>query len=145
VPMSPSKNSPSNNPKLTFSVSQKNVALTRLTRKSEQITDYIADLSVPDVMYSETSAADEAEADESLGIYCEAVAALPEKCRQVFLLRKVHGLTHREIAERMSLSISSVEKYLLKGILACQAFIQARERGALTSAGGRQGRQKGRK
>ena len=123
----------------------KNVALTRLTRKSEQITDYIADLSVPDVMYSETSAADEAEADESLGIYCEAVAALPEKCRQVFLLRKVHGLTHREIAERMSLSISSVEKYLLKGILACQAFIQARERGALTSAGGRQGRQKGRK
>lgn len=123
----------------------KNIALTRLTRKSVQITDYIADLAVPDVMYSETSAADEAEADESLGIYCEAVAALPEKCRQVFLLRKVHGLTHREIAERMSLSISSVEKYLLRGVLACQAFIQARERGPLSSASGRQGKQKGRK
>jgi hypothetical protein len=45
----------------------------------------------------------------------------------VFLLRKVHGLAHKEIAERMSLSVSSVEKYLLKGILACRAFVQERE------------------
>lgn len=123
----------------------KNIALTRLTRKSRQITDYIADLAAPDVIYDETSAADEAEADESLGIYCEAVAALPEKCRQVFLLRKVHGLTHAEIAERMSLSISSVEKYLLKGILACQAFVQRRVRGTLTSASGMPEKQKARK
>jgi len=105
----------------------KNVALTRLTQKSVQITEYIADLGPSVVIQSEKTAQDEAEASESLGIYCEAVAALPEKCRQVFLLRKVHGLSHQEIAERMSLSISSVEKYLLKGILACRTFVQERE------------------
>jgi len=105
----------------------KNIALTKLTKKSRQITDYIADLSDSVVIGSEAATEDEVEAEQTLGIYCEAVAALPEKCRQVYLLRKVHGLSHREIAERMELSISSVEKYLLKGVLACRSYVQKRE------------------
>ena len=105
----------------------KNIALTRLTRKSNQITSFIEDLSDSAVLYSETNAADEAEAQETLGIYCEAVASLPEKCRQVFLLRKVHGLSHKEIAEHMSLSVSSVEKYLRTGVLTCAEYLRERE------------------
>ena len=77
----------------------------------------------------EASADSEVEALESLGLYCNAVATLPEKCRQVFLLRKVHGLAHKEIAERMSLSVSSVEKYLLKSVLECKAFVREQEGG----------------
>ena len=105
----------------------KNIALTRLTRKSHQITSYIEDLGDSSVINSETNAADEAEAQETLGLYCEAVASLPEKCRQVFLLRKVHGLSHKEIAEHMSLSVSSVEKYLRTGILTCAEYLRERE------------------
>ena len=105
----------------------KNIALNRLTRKSSQITSFIEDLSDSAVIYSETNAADEAEAQETLGIYCEAVASLPEKCRQVFLLRKVHGLSHKEIAEHMSLSVSSVEKYLRTGVLTCAEYLRERE------------------
>lgn len=105
----------------------KNLALTRLSRKSRQITDYIEEAG--DSMVMETAAAsdEELEAQQCFGIYCEAVASLPEKCRQVFLLRKVHGLSHKEIAERMGLSVSSVEKYLREGILACQTHLAAHE------------------
>lgn len=105
----------------------KNLALTRLARKSRQITDYIEE--VGDSAGQETAAAsdEELEAQQSFGLYCEAVAALPVKCRQVFLLRKVHGLDHKEIAERMALSVSSVEKYLREGILACQAHLRTHE------------------
>ena len=105
----------------------KNVALTKLTKKSEKITDYIEECDASVVIEYGASADSEVEAEESLGLYCDAVAALPDKCRQVFLLRKVHGLSHREIAQRMSLSVSSVEKYLLRGILECKAFVQERE------------------
>ncbi len=105
----------------------KNLALTQLTRKSEKITDYLEECGASVVIESGAAADSEVEAEESLGLYCEALAALPEKCRQVFLLRKVHGLAHKEIAERMSLSVSSVEKYLLRGILDCKAFVQERE------------------
>ena len=126
----------------------KNVALTKLTRKSEKITDYIEECDASVVIECGAAADSEAEAQESLGLYCDAVAALPEKCRQVFLLRKVHGLAHKEIAERMSLSVSSVEKYLLKGVLACKAFVQEREGyapGQESSAQAEGGRDEGRR
>lgn len=105
----------------------KNIALTTLTKKSNKITDYLEESGASLELARGPAADREVEAQESLGLYCEAVAALPEKCRQVFLLRKVHGLAHKEIAERMSLSVSSVEKYLLRGILECRAFVQVRE------------------
>ena len=105
----------------------RNIALTELTKKSRQITDYIEDFDLPIVIDNSTSVEDEVEARQQLGIYCEAVAALPEQCRRVYLLRKVHGLSHKEIAERMSLTVSSVEKHLIKGVLKCKAYMQERE------------------
>ena len=105
----------------------KNTALTKLTKKSRQITDYLEESASLAVIGTEPSAEKELEAQESLGLYCEAIAKLSDKCREVFLLRKVHGLSHKEIASRMSLSISSVEKYLRQGILACKSHINDAE------------------
>ena len=106
----------------------KNVALNELKRKSKQITDYIEETGISVVIGSAAAADQEVEAEEALGLYCAAVAALPEKCRQVYLLRKAHGLARKDIAERMSLSLSSVDKYLFTGVLACRAFVRERER-----------------
>ncbi|TAK56522.1 MAG: RNA polymerase sigma factor [Gammaproteobacteria bacterium] len=105
----------------------KNLALTRLSKKSRQITDYIEEAGAEFVMGAAVGTDQELEAQQCLELYCEAVAALPEKCRQVFLLRKVHGLSHQDIGERMGLSVSSVEKYLRQGILACQAHLRKHE------------------
>jgi RNA polymerase sigma factor (sigma-70 family) len=107
----------------------RNIALTSLTKKSNQITDYIADLDDSLVIDNGTTVENEVEARQNLGIYCEAVAALPEQCRRVFLLRKIHGLSHKEIAERMELSVSSVEKHLLKGVIRCRKFVREYEEG----------------
>jgi RNA polymerase sigma-70 factor (ECF subfamily) len=126
----------------------KNLALTKLTKKSKKITDYLEECSASVVIECGAAADCEVEAQQTLGLYCEAVAALPEKCRQVFLLRKVHGLAHKEIAEHMSLSVSSVEKYLLRGVLECRAFmldhdgrVPSRESSAWAEGGRDGGRQ----
>ncbi len=105
----------------------KNLALTQLSSKSRQITHYIEEAGASVVIETTAGTDEELEAQQCLDLYCEAVAMLPEKCRQVFLLRKVHGLSHADIGERMSLSISSVEKYLRQGILACETYIRERE------------------
>ena len=105
----------------------RNLALSQLTSKSRKITDYLEECDESVVIECGAAADSEVEALQSLGLYCEAVAGLPEKCREVFLLRKVHGLSHKEIAEYMSLSVSSVEKYLLRGILECKAFVEKHE------------------
>lgn len=40
----------------------------------------------------------------------EAIARLPEGCRAVLLLRKIELLSHYEIAQRLGIAISTVEK-----------------------------------
>ncbi len=105
----------------------KNLALNKLSKKSRQITDYIEEASATIVMETVAAIDEELEAEECLGLYCEAIAALPDKQRQVFLLRKVHGVPHKEIAERLNVSCSSVEKFLRQGVLACEQYIRNHE------------------
>ena len=104
----------------------KNVAISQLRSKSRQITDYIEDQPSGDVLISEWSTEDEVMAQQKLGIHCEAVAALPPKCRRVYLMRKVYGMPHKEIAQRLGIAASTVEKHLMKGVEACDRFIQQR-------------------
>lgn len=49
----------------------------------------------------------------------DAVAAMPEIMRRAFTLRKVYGFSTASIAEELGLSVSSIEKYLTKGLRFC--------------------------
>ncbi|WP_175632641.1 RNA polymerase sigma factor [Pedobacter ghigonis] len=42
---------------------------------------------------------------------------LPEKCREVFIMFRFEELSHREIAERAAISVSTVKKHLHKAML----------------------------
>jgi RNA polymerase sigma-70 factor (ECF subfamily) len=57
----------------------------------------------------------------------EVVAALPEQCRRTLILRQVHQLSMREIADRLSLSVSTVEKHLAKALRLCSEGIAQQE------------------
>jgi RNA polymerase sigma-70 factor (ECF subfamily) len=45
-----------------------------------------------------------------------AIARLPEGCRTVLVLRNLEGLSHREIADRLGLAGSTVEKHLARAL-----------------------------
>jgi RNA polymerase sigma-70 factor (ECF subfamily) len=48
------------------------------------------------------------------------------------VMRKVFGLSHKEIARRMDISVRTVEKHLAKALQRCQESVQAAERGVDT-------------
>lgn len=48
---------------------------------------------------------------------------LPPRCREVVRLRKVEGLTTREVAERMGIGVDTVEKQLTLGMRALADFM----------------------
>jgi len=104
----------------------KNAALSQLSRKSQQITDYIEDSGDSSLISSEDSAEDHVSARQILGLHCEAVVELPPQCRHVYLLRKVHGLTHKEIAEQLGIAVSTVEKHLIKAVELCDRYVRER-------------------
>jgi RNA polymerase sigma factor (sigma-70 family) len=102
----------------------KNVALNELARKSRLLTDYIEDSAVQDVIDKGSSAEDQAMGQEKLAMFCGAVASLPGQCRRAFLMRKVYGLSHKEISEQLGISISTVEKHVASGLLRCSAYLR---------------------
>ena len=46
-----------------------------------------------------------------------AIAAMPAQMRQVFTLRRVQGLSQREVAQEMGISESTVEKHMSRGFM----------------------------
>ena len=106
-----------------------NVAITELTKKSHQIIDYIADIDESAVLWIEDSVEDQVMAEQLIGIHCEAAAQLPPRCRRVYLMRKVHGMSHKDISVELGISISTVEKHMSKGIRDCANFIDQRTSG----------------
>ena len=46
----------------------------------------------------------------------EAISAMPGQARTAFVLRRIHGLSQREIAQRMRLSENTVEKHIGRGL-----------------------------
>lgn len=46
----------------------------------------------------------------------EAIGELPERAREVFLLNREEGLTYREIAERLGISIKTVETLMSRSL-----------------------------
>jgi RNA polymerase sigma-70 factor (ECF subfamily) len=46
----------------------------------------------------------------------EAIAIMPGRMREAFILRRVHGLTQREVAKRMKFSESTIEKHIGRSV-----------------------------
>ncbi|MCH2190037.1 MAG: RNA polymerase sigma factor [Gammaproteobacteria bacterium] len=63
---------------------------------------------------------------EDFGLLCAAVDDLPEQCRKVFVLKKVYGLSQREISQKLKISESTVEKHVAKGLLRTMQYYDAR-------------------
>ena len=64
-----------------------------------------------------------ASAREELATMMTALDTLPPQCRKVFIERKLHGRPPREIAVKLGISVSTVEKHLAKAIRALTRIV----------------------
>lgn len=60
----------------------------------------------------------EVAAREELRGALRAIRQLPERCRQAFALRRLEGLSQREVAHRMGISENTVEKHVGRALTA---------------------------
>jgi RNA polymerase sigma-70 factor (ECF subfamily) len=54
---------------------------------------------------------------ESVGQVAKALRELPERVRVAFVLHRFEGLRHPEIARRLGVSVSAVEKYVIRALV----------------------------
>ena len=69
---------------------------------------------------------------EEVELLMEAIQSLPKRCRQVFTLRKIYGLSQREIAERLGMSINTVQNQGVIGLRKCKEYF--RKKGILSES-----------
>ncbi|WP_260597417.1 RNA polymerase sigma factor [Sphingomonas endolithica] len=74
---------------------------------------------------------------QELAAVAALIGALPDRCREVFTLRKLHGLSQREVATRLGIAESTVEKHLVKALASLADAIGRGGNGRLTSSMGR--------
>ena len=61
---------------------------------------------------------------QELALLSGAISALPARCREVLLLRKIQGLSQKEIATRLGISENTVETLVAKGTRRCRDFLR---------------------
>lgn len=57
-------------------------------------------------------------------ILAEAIRLLPQRCREVLLLRKINGLSQREIALKLGITENTVESLVSKGARRCADYVR---------------------
>ena len=101
----------------------RNVALSWLRHRRVVPIELVADLEALE-LFDERGQVDEiVNSHQELNLLTEAVESLPARCRQVFTLRKVYGLSQKEIAAALKISENTVEQHLAKGMRLCCAAL----------------------
>jgi RNA polymerase sigma-70 factor (ECF subfamily) len=78
-------------------------------------------------VYSDgADAAETASLNQELEILADAMRDLPDRCGQILLLRRIHGLSHHEIAVRLGISEHTVEKQVGIGLRKCVEYFRRR-------------------
>ena len=114
------------NPKAYLFATARNLSLKHQALHANKLTDYIEDIDLLGVIDREIPLDSVVEAHEQFSIFCEAVRNLPLQCRRVFILKKVYGLSHQEIAQRLNITVGTSTQHLAKGVSRCTIYMEER-------------------
>ncbi len=100
----------------------RNLALDAVRRQRVVVFEPITDDTDPTVLTDAADVVASVTKQQELELLTKAIQSLPERVRQIFTLRTAYGLTQRQIAEKLGVSESTVEKQMAAGIRQCAAF-----------------------
>lgn len=112
-------------PKAFLFATARNYALNTLRAASVRGENRYTEIEDFDLMDDRAGVAETIEHNQELEILTRAIQSLPDRCRQIFTLRKVYGMPQREIAKKLGLSTRTVNAQISIGINKCMAFVES--------------------
>lgn len=111
------------NPRAFLFVVTRNLAMNRIRRYNKGVakTDDFDPINVVD---QSIIPSEEAAQSEEVQILIQAIQSLPDRCRQVMTLRKIYGLTQKEVSKVLGISENTVETQGTIGLKKCVKYFQ---------------------
>jgi RNA polymerase sigma factor (sigma-70 family) len=106
-----------------FSVAQR-IAIDGLRRRRRSPVDSVATLAALNIADDTPAAPERLGDDEKIALLIAAIDALPARCREVVILRKLKLLSQRETAARLGISEKGVENQLARGLERCRCYLR---------------------
>ncbi len=103
-------------PKALLYATARNVAISRLRHQRVVENSAGAVYINQELQVVERSPEQQACKSDDLQSLLQVINKLPPKCRKVLLLRMLEGLSQKQIASRLGIAVSTVEKHLAKGL-----------------------------
>lgn len=114
---------PVQSPKALLFTTARHLALDELRRRQIVTFEPVAEIAELPVFEDAPTAADRAARNQELEILTQAIQSLPDRCRQVLTLRKIYGLSQKDIAAQLGIAEHTVEAQVANGMRKCAAFL----------------------
>jgi RNA polymerase sigma-70 factor (ECF subfamily) len=112
----------------------RNLAIDMFRRHKRTAThEPMSELAELPVLEGPSDVAASIERQQRIEVLIDAVVSLPERCREVMMLRHMDGIAYKEIAALLGISPNTVKVHLVKGVSQCTAFM--RKRGLFDATG----------
>jgi RNA polymerase sigma factor (sigma-70 family) len=103
----------------------RNLALNHVSRASEKHNQSLDDIETLPPSLTSQSLEKQIESKQRFLDFYRATDRLSPEVKRVFLMKKVYGMSQKDIAQHCVLSESTVEKHVAKGLLQCSQYLQS--------------------
>jgi RNA polymerase sigma factor (sigma-70 family) len=85
---------------------------------------FARDGELPEAVSPGADPESQAQTESELNSVAAALQALPAQCREAFLLNRLEGLTHSEIAQRLGVSTKTVQRHIERALRRCVQVLE---------------------
>jgi RNA polymerase sigma factor (sigma-70 family) len=111
-------------PKAYLFATARNLALLKLRRQNSTARFALGELDDSVLLDDDASVPESVSRAEDLELLTKALQSLPPRCRQILTLRKIYGLSQREVAAQLGLSVRTVEGQVAIGMRKIELFFE---------------------
>jgi RNA polymerase sigma-70 factor (ECF subfamily) len=110
-------------PKAFLFATARNRAVDFFRSRLARRTEALAENDALDVLDDADSVPETAARNQELELLTKAIQSLPDRCRQILTLRRLYGLSQKDIAARLGISENTVEGQVTIGVRKCTAYL----------------------